>query len=151
MANILSWPAVYISVQDAKDSNPVLALLTDDEVQALIYQAQVTIDIYIKRTRSGIREDDQEFVFPIISKNIDNVESALIPREIQLSTLYIAQHIHTIGYDLQLSNGIVKKETSWPRSIEFAEQNKETVGLPIPNVALQMLKKWKNRFYRASI
>lgn len=150
MASILTWDAVYISVQDAKDSLDSLSVLTDDEVQSLIYQAQVAIDSYIKKSRSCSCECDQEFIFPITKTDCDWNDTCFIPKDIQMATLYIADYINNSWIDTVSIRDITMEKT-WPHQVSFWTTDKDVDWLPIPKFVLKLLRKWKNRFYSQEI
>jgi hypothetical protein len=95
MVNILTGDAIYVSVDDVKDTvtNPDILALTDDEIQSLIYQSQIMIDAYLKRTYGMVVECGQEFLFPIKAKDCDHADIELIPREIRIATIYTLEYI----------------------------------------------------------
>lgn len=156
MANIFWWTAVYISVQEVKDTTNKawIIALTDWEIQELIYKAQYRIDNYIGSYWTPYNEE-QEFIFPV--KNADwNSE---IPKDVKIATFYVVEQIYENGDTIQWSTitwtWAITSERVWDRSISYdvwtATNTNWLVSQWIPNEALSILKKYKEVFFKTKL
>lgn len=153
MANILTGDAIYVSVQDVRDTvtNPAILALTDAAIQSLIYQSQLTIDTYLKHTYWCKSECDQEFLFPIKSTDCDWLETELIPKDISIATIYVLEYIFDNWQDMSAWWKDITQEKTWPHSVTFGKSERASDGLSMPQVAIALLRKWKNTFYRQEV
>jgi len=154
MANLFTWTAVYVSIQDVKDSTNKawIIALTDVEIQELIYKAQYRIDNYIWNYWTPY-VDWQEFIFPVMKDDV-----SYIPTDIKQATIFVIEQIFENGDTIQVVNPWwqIISQKLWDRSISF---DVWTISININWNALlwiskeaeMILKKYKKVFYKIKI
>jgi len=154
MANLFTWTAVYVSIQDVKDSTNKawIIALTDVEIQELIYKAQYRIDNYIWSYWTPY-VDWQEFIFPVMKDDV-----SYIPTDIKQATIFVIEQIFENGDTIQVVNPWwqIISQKLWDRSISF---DVWTISININWNALlwfskeaeMILKKYKKVFYKIKI
>ena len=125
MANLFD-DLVYVTLQDARDTSPVLSWTppTDAELTTLLTQAQWIIDYYIGYYGVPFVEW-QTFIFPICADDpitCWTCNTSLIPKDIMIATIQIAEYLYlqwptTLS---QLSQKEVKSEKNISRSVTYS-------------------------------
>jgi len=139
----------YISLEDARDTSSILALVIDDDILTeYITSSQWIIDNYIGfyKTKFDI---DQTFLFP--TADSDWLEEA-IPVDIKLATIQISEYLYTKGTETvsSLEWKDIKSESNQSRSISYSDKKQkyssliETIQIPLKT--LNILNKYKGIF-----
>ena len=141
MSNIFSQDPVYITVTEVRDStsDSDIQSLNDEKIKILIYRAEKEIDNYIWHTIYKPFSTSQTFLFPV---NNPEDDTSLLPADIKEACLYTVEHIFT-NSNLSSTGWNIKRETTWPHTIEYVTQN-ETDN--IPDIAQNLLSDRKNPF-----
>ena len=152
--NLFSWTAVYVTIQDVKDSTwkAWIIALTDAEIQELIYKAQYRIDNYIWSYWVPF-VDGQEFIFPVLMDD----GTSYIPTDIKQASIFVINQIFENG------DTITSSQTSWweivqevvgDRRIVYSEwttSNNKLSILWIPAEAEAILRKYRQVFFKSKI
>jgi len=142
MTNLLDQTPTYITLEDFRDTatSQEVAALSDNDTKALIYQAQLAIDDYLKAVWYEPFVDWQDFLYPV---NIDDVET--IPNDISIATVYVAEYIYS-KWLTQVADGI-KAETTGDYKVEFFDISSKTNWYYIPEKAKIILDKYRLVFF----
>lgn len=137
MANLLEIDPVYTTIQDYKDTTSVAALqtATDDELKAIIYNAQLIIDNYIIAFGLPCVEG-QDFIFPTILSD----DTCEVPTNISIATVYIWDVYYENMNASSWTN--IKTEKTWDYSVEYSD-SKEDSSIYINQKAMLILDKYK--------
>jgi len=150
MTNIFQQTPVYITADDVRDStsNTDLQALTNAEIEVLITKAQREVDTYICKTFRPPFEDTQSLIFPVSKEDV-----SYLPTEITEATLYIVEQLFALGDTVwwSLPYETITSEKIWPRSYNYWDDDKARVWFMIPDIALKLLAKYKNRFTGQSL
>lgn len=148
MASLYLQSPTYITVDELKDTtnNVDIKGLSTDDANILIYQSQLMIDSYLKKTWELKYESSQDFLFPI---KLDWL--SLIPNNVKIATVLVCEFIFTNWLDIGRINQDIQSERTWPRSVTLFDIDRSLVWLSIPKFAMQLLSKYKNVFYRQEL
>lgn len=156
MANIFDQEPIYITRDELKDSTTILAIaaLDDEELNSLIYNAQIAVDAYIVCYGTPF-VDTQTFIFPVM----DSDGNSLLPVEITQATFYVCEQIYVNGLTPTASgwnSWIIKSERSGDRDITYSETESNNSGGvsstdEIPRQAIMLLQNYAKRFFRTKI
>ena len=156
--NLFSWTAVYVTIQDVKDSTwkAWIIALTDAEIQELIYKAQYRIDNYIGSYWVPF-VDGQEFIFPVLMDD----GTSYIPTDIKQASIFVINQIFENGDTIQGNttitwSGAISSEKTGDRSITYdvwttSINTSWIASLWIPKEAEMILRKYKQNFYKVKL
>ena len=146
MASLYLQDPIYVTEVELKDTTTVAGIqaLSTSDTNILIYQSQLMIDSYLKKTWDLKYNSSQDFLFPIKNKDWNSE----IPKEVKIATVLVCEFIFANWLDTGKINQDIQSEKTWPRSITLFDIDKSLVWLSIPKFAMQLLSKYKNVFYR---
>lgn len=132
MANIFASQNIsYITVEEVKSSTVKSDLinLTDDEIKILIVRSEKVINNYIGYT------------IDITTAETDTIQ------DIKIATLYVVEQIFENGDNIAIQTDSVKSESTWDRSVTYADNSWTNTVLWIPKNAISILSQYRKIFY----
>lgn len=148
MTNLLN-DLVYVTLQDARDTSNILDSNppTDADLTKLLTESQWVIDCYIQSYWTRF-VSTQTFLFPVI----DTDESSLIPTDIKLATIQIAEYLYTswsknpsaIKWDKVAWEANLTRTVSYSTKTGWHINDVQTVVIPLKT--LNILDKYRLMF-----